>query len=150
MTKNSAIGTECHPDFAHECRIRDYYASKLQDLRPNEKLSKKEVRYLRSPVRADMRTIDNWNVIREWEFKIIADYKSIGQILAYVAQAKLQYGLTRPILPVIAAFTFPAEIVTAVYVNNLGIELVTIPSQFHRAGGIPEFCAPLIQIPLIP
>ncbi len=150
MAKNNAVGTQSHPDFAHECKIRDFYASKLHELRPSEKVSKKEVRYPTSLVRADLRTIDDRNVIREWEFKLLADYKSIGQILAYIAQAKLQHGLLRPILPVIAAFSFPEEIKTAVYVNNLGIELVNIPPQFRRAGGIPDFRAPRNQIPLIP
>lgn len=136
--------------FAHECRIRDAFAAKLTELRPGELVSKRDVRYLTSTVRADLRTVDRGNVIREWEFKVEADYSSIGQALTYLAQAKLDLGFDRTVLGVIAAFTIPREIRLAVSVNNLGIELVEIPTHLCEAGFVPSGSAAGRVIPAIP
>lgn len=136
-------------EFAYECHIRDCYAAQLAVLRPNELLSQKEVAYQKSKVRADLRTVNNQDVIFEWEFKIRADYSSIGQILAYVAQAKTEFGFERTVRPVIAAFNFPEEIKLAVHVNNLGIEMVVLPFWMRNAGFVPSLTSspPKILIP---
>ena len=66
-----------------------------------------------------------------------------------LALAKLEIGFERTILGVIAAFTIPREIRLAVNVNNLGIELVEIPSRFCEAGVVPTASA-AAAIPIIP
>ena len=77
--------------YSHECRIRDCYADHLATLRPCEVVSKREVRYAASLVRADLRTLDESGVLREWEFKLCADYSALGQILCYTALAKREF-----------------------------------------------------------
>jgi hypothetical protein len=135
--------------FAYECHIRDCYAAQLAALRPNELLSQREVSHQKSKVRADLRTVNKQDVIFEWEFKIRADYSSIGQILVYVAQAKTDFGFERTVRPVIAAFDFPEEIKLAVHVNNLGIEMVVLPLWMRNAGFVPSLTSspPKIIIP---
>jgi hypothetical protein len=134
--------------FAYECRIRDFYANNLSIFRPDELVSKREVCYQKSNVRADLRTINSRDVIFEWEFKIQADYSSIGQILAYVAQAKTEFRFQRIIRPIIAAFSFPEEIRLAIDVNNLGIERVLLPHYLRAGGKVPgSIVAPNILVP---
>lgn len=141
-------------NFAHECRIRDAYAKAFPVLRRDEKVLQCEAGYETSPVRADLRSIDSRNVIRVWEFKIEADYSSLGQVLTYLALAKVEEGpdraLERPIVGVIAAFTIPREIRLAVSMNNLGIEIVEIPPYLREAGSVPTTSAPAPMIPVIP
>jgi len=128
-----AISTNFH--IARECAIRDYYASNLTALRGGqENLVGTEIVHNQSQLRADMRTVDASEVIREWEFKIIADYSALGQILVYTAALKMQYGFQRDIRGVIAALQIPAEISQAVRVGALNIELVLIPSWIYNAG----------------
>jgi hypothetical protein len=134
---------------ARECRVRDYFAQHVPYVRPRERLVSREQRYDGSLVRADMRTVDEYNVLREWEFKLHADRDAIGQILQYVALARRQEDF-RPIRPVIAAFTFTAEMICTVEVMNLNIELVTIPDWMRWAGGLPPRAATppvLMRIP---
>lgn len=135
--------------YSHECRIRDCYADHLASLRPCEVVSKREVRYAASLVRADLRTLDESGILREWEFKLRADYSALGQILCYTALAKREFGFDRRVQGVIAAFEVPHEIRLAVNVNNLGIEFVEIPRWMRRAGAVPEAGRRLI-IPHIP
>ena len=122
--------------FEGECRVRDYYATQLESERPGEILVRREQRYPGCGLRADMRTVDTDDVLREWEFKIFADYHALGQILQYVALARTTEGF-RPIRGVIAAFTFSDELVLANEVLNLNLELVTIPMWMAQAGGVP-------------
>jgi hypothetical protein len=98
-----------------------------------------------------MRTIDGTGLLREWEFKIIADYRTLGQILLYIAHARRERQFERPIRGVIAAFTIPIELRIAVEVLNLSIEFVTIPQWMRAAGRVPASgsCQP-IKIPKIP
>jgi hypothetical protein len=132
--------------FAHECRIRDLYAGRLTSLRPRELVAQREVRYANSLIRADLRTLDEDNVIREWEFKLQADYRALGQVLSYVAQAKLEFTFARTVTGVIAAFSIPPEIRLAVQVNNLGIELVDIPAWMRLGGAAPSQEPPRIVV----
>ena len=73
--------------FAYECHIRDFYAENLKRYKLGHLVSQREVTYKTSRIRADLRTVDEHDVIYEWEFKIQADYSSIGQIMAYTARA---------------------------------------------------------------
>jgi hypothetical protein len=139
------------PQYAHECGIRDLYATRLAAERPNERLVRKEAGYLTAARRVDMRTIDHAGLLREWEFKIRADYRTLGQILLYVAHARRERQFERPIRGVIAAFTIPSELRIAVEVLNLSIEFVTIPPWMRAAGYIPaNGVGQRINIPKIP
>ena len=135
--------------FAHECRIRDLYAVRLDEFRPQERLLKTESGFIASRVRADMRTIDSLNHLRVWEFKIEASYAGLGQILSYLAQAKLETNFERSVHGVLAAFSFQEEIRTAVSVLHLGIELVELPFKLRLAGGVPVL-ASYMPVPDIP
>jgi RecB family endonuclease NucS len=135
--------------FAHECRVRDLYAARLEEFRPQEKLLKTENGFVGSRVRADMRTVDSRNGLRIWEFKIEASYDGLGQILTYLALQRLTSGFRRRVQGVLAAFLIQPEIRTAIDVLNLGIELVELPSKLRLAGGIPAVTS-LIPVPDIP
>ena len=130
-------------NLANECRIRDYYAAHLETFRPEEKLARCEQRYSNSSLRADMRTINPQNTIFEWEFKINADYKALGQILQYVALAR-ENEKSRVIRGVIAAFTFTPELRLANERMNLNLELVLLPTWVRGAGALPLNSAPFL------
>lgn len=137
--------------YAHECRIRDAYAVDIARQRPHERIVTRETRYQSTALRADLRTVDRTNLLREWEFKIKADHHALGQVLTYIAHARhdLQF---RPIRGVIAAFSFTDELRRAIEVMNLNIELVTIPAWMGRAGEIPlqTFNTQIVAPPIIP
>ena len=137
-------------EFEHETRIRNYYSQNIARLRPGERLLDTEHSYPGNRLRVDMRTVDTYNCIREWEFKITADYKALGQILTYVALSRQHYQFRRTVRGVVAAFTFMPEVVTAIEVMNLGIELVTIPPSMRFAGNIPADQTPHASIVDIP
>ncbi|MGF6947886.1 hypothetical protein QF028_000379 [Neobacillus sp. B4I6] len=124
--------------FEHETRIRNLYANNLNHLRANEILIGTEQWYTGTRLRVDMRTVGENGVLREWEFKIFADYDALGQIITYVAMSRLREKFERPVQGVIAAFSFHEEIPKAIEVMNLGIELVTIPRWMRLAGKIPD------------
>jgi hypothetical protein len=123
--------------YAHECRVRDTFAHNLPALRPDERLVKREHRYVAAGRRIDMRTVDRLGTLREWEFKISADHRTLGQILIYLSHARRELGF-RPIRGVIAAFDIPEELRTTVEVMSLNIEFVTIPSWMRCAGFVPD------------
>ncbi|QYY79484.1 PDDEXK family nuclease [Pseudomonas germanica] len=135
--------------FEHECRVRDEFSRSLSNYRPSEILARTEQRYWGTLLRADMRTVDTDDVIREWEFKINADYKALGQIIQYVALARKAESF-RPIRGVIAAFTFTNELRIANEVMNLNLELVLLPSWLRRSGYLIEEAAVLPRIPFAP
>ena len=139
-------------DFAGECRIRDFYSTQLPDLRPNEIVVEREATFSNWPLRADLRTVDQSQVLREWEFKIRADYSSLGQILIYTALIREQLNFERDVQGVIAAFEIPDHLVKAIRINNLNIELVTLPTWMAQAGNIPSMLsnAAPIEVPRIP
>jgi hypothetical protein len=124
-------------EYEHECRIRNCFAKNLTDIRPNERLIATESVYEGTGTRVDMRTVDKFNVLREWEFKIQAGYTALGQILTYLAMSRLRDNFQSRITGVIAAFDFHPELARVIEVMNLGIELVTIPQWMARAGRIP-------------
>src|SRR5262245_32901157 len=95
--------------FAHECRIRDLYAARLTEFRPQERLLRTENGFAESRVRADMRTVDCGNVLRIWEFKIAASYDGLGQILTYLALERRATNFVRPVEGVLAAFSIQPE-----------------------------------------
>ncbi|MDQ0679690.1 hypothetical protein QFZ30_003072 [Arthrobacter pascens] len=136
--------------FAHECRIRDMYASRLREFRPTEKLLKTEYKFDGSFMRADMRTVDISDILRVWEFKLIGSYEGLGQLLTYIALARLAEDFSRPVKGVFAAFGWQPEVKLAVEVLNLGVELVTIPAKLRLAGGVPTENAPMSSPPVIP
>ena len=119
---------------APECQIRNYYARNLNNVRPMEKLIGTELVHKPLSIRADMRTVDEQELIREWEFKIEADYKAIGQIMVYIASLKIKYNFKRPIRGVIAAVKIPDLIRRTITINSLEIELVQIPSWLCNGG----------------
>ncbi|MGW4129851.1 hypothetical protein [Amycolatopsis japonica] len=128
------------------------YAARLAEFRPQERLLKTEVGFTGSRVRADMQTVDRWNVLRIWEFKIEASYGGLGQILAYLALERQASSFQRDVRGVLAAFSIQPEIRTAVDVLNLGIELVVLPLKLRLAGGIPTMTrfVPVPDIPAFP
>jgi len=146
--QSTEIGTITSPD-APEIRVRNYYVARLARMRPAQHPIATEQRYAGCGLRADLRTIDNQDVLREWEFKLHADYRAIGQILAYVALARKEWAF-RPVRGVVAAFSFSPEVALTNEVMNLGLELVTIPEWMRAAGGLPRRAASLPSLPTIP
>jgi hypothetical protein len=125
---------------APEIRVRDYFAAHLGRMRPSERLVATEQRYRETGLRADMRSVDEQDCLREWEFKIHADYRAIGQILTYVGCARRELRF-RPVRAVIAAFSFSPDVPITNETMNLSIELVTIPDWMRAAGGVPTRAA---------
>jgi hypothetical protein len=136
-------------DFARECLIRDRYAERLADFRPRERLLRTENTLAGSRVRADMRTVDNADVLRIWEFKIAASYAGLGQILTYLALERRATDFKRDVRGVLAAFIIQPEIRFAVAVLNLGIELVVLPPTLRLAGAVLTTSGPT-PVPDIP
>ena len=124
-------------NFAHECQIRDCYANCFTKFRSDERIIQREHRCGETSIRADLYSVDGQNVLREWEFKIHADYKALGQILTYVAMARKQSNFNKTIRGVIAAFGFQPEVREANEIMNLGLEIVQLPQWIARAGKIP-------------
>lgn len=123
-------------DFAKECKIRDCYMKNLKSLRPNEICISKELPLNSASLRVDMQTVDTNNIFRDWEFKIYADYKSLGQLLTYIAYSKLENGFSQDVLGVIAAFSFQPELEQTIRIWGLPIELVKIPTWMKNAGNL--------------
>lgn len=136
-------------DHAPERAIRDAYAARLTDFRPTERLWRTEYTYRPSMLRADMRTVDELNRVRIWEFKIKAGFDGLGQILTYVALTRQELDFARPVLGVLAAFEIPDEICKTIEVQNLGIETVLLPDTLRFAGAAPV-AGEAAPVPLIP
>jgi hypothetical protein len=134
----------------HECRIRDFYAQQIASQRPRERVIAREYHYRGARARADLRTVDEAQVLREWEFKIRADYRALGQVLVYIAMARHEVGFNRQVRGVIAAFEVPSDLRLAIETLNLNIEFVTLPSWMAGAGEVPVTAANPIPIPVIP
>jgi hypothetical protein len=136
-------------EFAPERLVRDLYAARLGEFRRGERLVKTEHTLPPSLLRGDMRTVDEAERIRIWEFKIRAGYDGLGQILTYVALARQEMNFARPVLGVLAAFEFLPELAQAIEVLNLGIETVVLPEKLRHAGLTPP--APVLTpVPRIP
>ncbi len=149
--------TESGEAYDHEVRIQKAYAERLNDLRDGEELISSSHRFDCCDLIADMATVDQTNTIRIWEFKIRADYKSLGQIVTYLALERYEEVIKnwvpaqgpKRIVGVLAAFEFQPEIMLANVVMNLGIECVVIPPFLRNAGGVPSV-VPKQHTPLIP
>lgn len=135
--------------YAHECAIRDTYARRLEDFRPQERLIRTELTYQAVGLRADMKTVDTDNVLRVWEFKIQADYNGLGQVLTYLAMER-KSSPGRQVRAVLAAFEFADSIVEANEILNLGIEMIALPQMLRRAGSVPSQVVNADNIPFIP
>lgn len=135
--------------YAPERLVRDQYAARLDEFRPGELLIKTEHALPPSLLRGDMRTVDEHDRIRIWEFKIRAGYDGLGQILTYVALARQELSFSRPVLGVLAAFEFLPELARAIEVLNLGIETVVLPAKLRHAGLAPSAHTPT-PVPRIP
>lgn len=135
--------------FEHECRVRDLYAERLAELRPQERLLATEHSYAGSKIRGDMRTIDADNVVRIWEFEIYCGYTGLGQVLTYVATARRATNFEKSTRGVLAAFGFQPEVIVAIEVLNLGVEVVQIPETLRLAGALLPTSASVTP-PLIP
>lgn len=135
--------------FAHECAVRDAYASRLAEFRPRERLLGTEATFKDVALRADMKTVDQTNALRVWEFKIKADYKSLGQILTYLAMERRD-SPDRIVRAVLAAFQFDESTLMTNEALNLGIEMVKIPLKLRQAGFVPAQTASRHDIPFIP
>jgi hypothetical protein len=128
-------------EYARETKVRDAYAEGLVDERPDEILLSTEHKYVTEDGRAlrgDMKTVDKYDVIRIWEFKICADYSALGQVLVYVALARGALGFQKVVRGVIAAFEFPSEVKDAIEILNLNIETVEVPAKYQLAGAVPD------------
>ena len=123
--------------FANECQIRDYYAENFAEFRLNERIIEREHKCGQTAIRADLYSVDCQKIFREWEFKIYADYKALGQILTYVAMARKHSEFKKTIRGVIAAFDFQPEVKEAIEILNLGIEIIQLPNWISGAGKIP-------------
>ncbi|MBA6295971.1 hypothetical protein [Colwellia sp. MB02u-9] len=126
--------------FEHEreTKIRDHYAANLDDLRPNERLIGCEVKTKKHNLSVDMQTVDHNNVLRLWEFKVVANYSAIGQLLVYIAQKKIELLGSKRVIGVIAAVDIPEFIVDAINMSDLHIELVKIPKTIINCGLISQ------------
>jgi hypothetical protein len=135
--------------YARECRIRDHFAASLKEERPGEVLLGTENSPKGLAIRADMKTVNNENTVRIWEFKIKAGYEGLGQVLTYLAMARKDDAFQRNMCGVLAAFEFQSEVVEAIQILNLGIEIVHIPVKYRLAGDNPasESIAGLPTIP---
>jgi hypothetical protein len=121
----------------HECQIRDFYAASIRTVRPGEYVLRRERPCYGTHLRSDLRTVDESNLLREWEFKSFATHKALGQILIYVHRTICEYP-GRQVRGVIAAFDFQPELRSAVYGLNLNVELVIIPRWMRGAGDVPS------------
>jgi len=157
--KRDASHADASVRFAHECKIRDAYSRDLPNLRPRERLVRNATRFDHTALIADMSTTDESGTLRIWEFKIVASYDSLGQVLVYLAQKRLDHlirhanevvkGKTRDIRAVLAAFDIRPEVEIAVTILNLGVELVRIPKKYMAAGDVPKGVRPT-DTPTIP
>lgn len=111
-----------------ERQLRDKFAARLSDFRPNEKLLGCEITY-RCGLRSDMETIDKDNTVRIWEFKLNADYSAIGQLIVYMAMKRNENKGKKKIVGVLAAVEIPKFIEEAIYSSGLNIEVVSIPKS---------------------
>lgn len=138
--------------YAAERDIRDAYASRLREFRPAERLWKTEHTYRPSLLRGDLRTVDELNRVRIWEFKIKARFDALGQVLTYVALARHELHFSRPVLGVLAAFEVPTKLRQTIEILNLGIEVVILPEQLRLAGRVPLTAhrTTIPHIPLVP
>ncbi len=137
MAAETPPGMAEEREFARETRIRDLYAERLARYRPNERLLRTESGFSGSRKRADMRTVDSNNLIRVYEFELVAVYEGLGQALVYLAMARRELGLERRVQGVLAAFRFESEVWQTVEILNLGLELLILPPELARAGGVP-------------
>jgi hypothetical protein len=135
--------------YARERRIRDHFAACLKEERPGEVLLGTESSPKGLAIRADMKTVNKDNIVRIWEFKIRASYEGLGQVLTYLAMARRDDAFRRHMCGVLAAFEFQSEIVEAIRILNLGIEVVHIPAKYRLAGDNPAN-GPIAELPTIP
>lgn len=135
--------------YARERMIRDHFAACLREERPGEVLLETESSPKGLAIRADMKTVDNKNIVRIWEFKIRASYEGLGQVLTYLAMARRDDFFQRHICGVLAAFEFQPEIVETIQILNLGIEVFHIPAKYRLAGDNPA-SGPMAGLPTIP
>lgn len=143
--------------YDHEVQIQKAYAARLAELREGEELIPSGRRFECCDLIADMATVDKTNTIRIWEFKIRADYRSLGQIVTYLALARYEEVIAnwvpaqppRRLVGVLAAFEFQPEIMLTNVVMNLGIECVVIPPFLRNAGNVPP-AIPKPHTPIIP
>jgi hypothetical protein len=153
----TASATDSGDLYDHEVRIQKAYAERLAQLREGEELISLGRRFECCDLIADMATVDKTNTIRIWEFKIRADYRSLGQIVTYLALARYEEVIAKwvPMHPprrwvgVLAAFEFQPELMLTNVVMNLGIECVVIPPFLRNAGSVPP-AAPKPHTPIIP
>lgn len=111
---------------------------RLSLFRRDEILVRTEYRYPGPlALRADMRTVDPLNVLRDWEFKKFAGYTALGQILTYVARARRHENFRRRLQGVLAAFEFDPAVIEANAILNLGVEIVRLPPWLAFGGVVP-------------
>jgi hypothetical protein len=123
--------------YAREVAMRDAYADELSRYRPGEHVVSKEGLPGLTRRRADLFTVDRFDLLRVWEFKIRATPDALGQLLIYLWLCRNHYGGSRIIRPVLAAATFNPELPPAIEGLNLGIEIVQLPPAVLNAGDIP-------------
>jgi hypothetical protein len=124
-------------EFAHECRVRDLYATRMSEFRPGEVLIGTETCFAASNRRADLKSVDAANILRLYEFKLVAGPAAIGQVLTYVHLEQHELGYGRDIRGVLAAFRFEPDVIETIRAMHLPIEIVMLPPHLARAGGVP-------------
>lgn len=134
-------------EFAHECRIRDLFARRMHEFRPGEILISTESSFPSSNRRADLKSVDVRNVLRLYEFKLIATPAAVGQALTYINLEQQAVGYDREVRGVLAAFRFEPDVIPTIRAMHLPIEVVTLPPHLARAGGVPLNCAPPTRLP---
>ena len=124
-------------EFAHECRVRDLFATRMSEFRPGELLIGTEACFAASNRRADLKSVDVANVLRLYEFKLIASPAAIGQVLTYVHLKQHERGYATDVRGVLAAYRFEHDVIETIRAMHLPIEIVTLPAHLARAGGVP-------------
>ena len=109
-----------------ELIMRDAYANRLNEFRPDERLINCEKTIPGTSLRTDMETVDINNVIRVWEFKVIADYSGLGQLLVYLHLKRKETEFKKSIIGVLAVTEISNYIREAIISSGLNIEVVLI------------------------
>ena len=98
-------------DYEKEIYIRDEFYENFSSYAPqlNQKVQKKE-HSLKTGRRTDLKTIDEFDNVFLWEFKIHANSETIGQLLNYISTYKHEIKFENYVYGYIAAFSFDPDL----------------------------------------
>ncbi|MCG3865810.1 MULTISPECIES: hypothetical protein [unclassified Photobacterium] len=109
-----------------ELKMRDSYAKRLREFRPDERLISREGTIHGTSLRTDMITVDIKNVIRVWEFKVTADYSALGQLLVYLHLKRKETEFKKSVIGVLAVTEISEYIKEVIISSGLNIEIVLL------------------------